>query len=299
MNKFWKGKNVFVTGAGGFIGSHLVIKLRVLGAKVEECKVDLLKNNLSGQNYSKPDYIFHLAAVSPSATDKIANKKIIESNVGITKNVLDWAKSTKAKVLFSSSSHIYTQANIGDNFWKEKDMVPGKALSIFGLSKQASEQLCLDYSKKYNLEILILRISNVYGPGDKSNRFFPTFIKKCLNRNFPLPVFGHRDAERDFIYIDDVVNALTQAVNVIGYTKILNIGSGYGTAIGKVAEIIKFEFGLGNEKLKFENIKDGEATANILDISRAKKIMNFSPAVSLAEGIKKTVNWWKNNIPDN
>lgn len=288
----WKNKKVFVTGHGGFIGEHLVKKLISLGAKVEVCEIDLLKQNLVDQNYQTLDYIFHLAAISPSSTDNVDENKIIEDNVRITKNVLEFCKKTKAKLFFISSSHIYPKSYVGDPTWAEVDIAKGEALTVFGLSKQASEQLCLDYSKKYNLDILILRISNVYGPGDKSNRFLPTFIRKCLNKNFPLEVFGNKDTQRDFIYITDVIDGLTQAVDLLGYIKVLNVGSGVGVTIEEVAKIINSEFGFDQEKLKF-NEQVGKPEANILNIAEARRVMSFSAKVSLSDGVRETVDWWK------
>jgi len=290
----WQGKNVFVTGHSGFIGSHLVKKLTSLGANIQRCEIDLLKEDLKGKNYMVPDYIFHLASRSPSATDAVDASKIIEDNANMTKNVLEFARETFAKVIFVSSSHVYPPitADIAHP-WKESDIEYGKALSTFGLSKQKAEQLCVDYGKEYDLEILIVRLSNVYGPGDESNRFVPTFVRKCLDREFPLSVLGNKDAVRDFVYIDDVIDGLTKCNNVLGYTEVINMGSGLNTTMKQLAEAIKNEAGLENEDIKYQDTNDEKPAYNVLDIKKAKEMTSYAPSISLSDGVAKTVKWWQ------
>lgn len=295
MNKFWKNKKVFITGANGFIGAHLVIYLKRNGAVVEECKADLLKEKLDESAYVAPDYIFHLAAIAPAVSDNVEAAKIIKDNVKITKKVLEFATVSKAKIILVSSSHVYPPSSnlVG---WKESEVEWGNAVSVYGLSKQRTEQYCVDYVQKNNLELLIVRLSNVYGPGDKSNRFIPTFIRRCLERRLPLEVLGESRVERDFVYIDDVIKGLTEAVVVIGYGEVLNIGSGRKSTIGEIAKIIKNKTGLGAAKIFFLTSKGNNVTSNILDISKAKEIIGYGPKVDLQEGLSKTVTWWKNLI---
>lgn len=289
---FWQGKKVFVSGHGGFIWEHLVAKLKSWGADVRWSDADLLKSKLEIKDSFYPEYIFHLAAIAPAVSDNINDGKIIEDNIAITKKVLEFAGKVKAKIILASSSHVYPpSSNLAG--WKESEVEWGNAVSAYGLSKQKVEQYCSDYAGKNNLGLVIVRLANVYGPGDKSNRFIPTFIRKCLEKKLPLEVLGKSDVERDFIYVDDVITGLTEAVVMIGYKQVVNIGSGTKSTVGEIAEIIKNKTGLGAEKIIFLTLEGSGVASNILDISKSKKMIGYSPEVDLEEGLSKTVEWWK------
>lgn len=291
----WKGKNVFVTGASGFIGSHLTARLRVLGTKVEECKVDLLQNNLLEQSYSKSDYIFHLAAYSPSFTDKVYNVVVEEQNIKMTQNVLQLARSMNAVFVFVSSSHVYPKAKVLDGHpWIEDEMKYGKAFTPFGLSKQKCEALCFYFAREYNMNIIIARLSNVYGHGDVSNRFLPAFLRRVLGGESPLRVFGNKKTARDFVYINDVVNGIIDA-GAYDKSEIFNLGSGRMLTIEQIAEEVLHTCGRDNEKIQYDSATNSAAEYNMLNISHAQRLINYNPLTSFDAGLKNTVEWYKNN----
>ncbi|OGH78380.1 MAG: hypothetical protein A2469_00225 [Candidatus Magasanikbacteria bacterium RIFOXYC2_FULL_40_16] len=291
----WKNKKVFITGHDGFIGQHLTSALKSSGADIRVCEVDLLKEKLAVGDDFQPEYIFHLAAIVPAASDVIRDSDVIENNIKITENVLEFACKIKAKVILASSSHVYPPAKIGDHPWKEDETIPDKTISVYGLSKQKVEGLIFEYSKKYGLEFLIVRLANVYGPGDKSSRFIPTFIRKCINKEFPLEVLGEKDAVRDFLYIEDAIKGLTNSANLLGYIKVVNIGSGSGTTIEEVAEIIKFRTNLAEKEILYRLSGGSKILYNVLDISLAKKKNKYSPSVGLEDGLVETINWCLKN----
>lgn len=291
----WQGKNVFVTGGSGFIGSHLVEKLRKLGANVELCKIDLIKYNLAEQNFAKMDYIFHLAAYSPAVTDKVDNSLVEERNVKMTQNALQFAQSNKANFVFLSTSHVYPKANITNGHpWNEDEMKNDETFTPYGLSKQKCETVCLDFAQKYGINTIIVRLANVYGPGDMSNRFLPSYIRRVLGKESPLQVFGNRKTERDFVYIEDVVDGIISA-GEYGKSEIFNLGSGQTITIEQIAEAGRDACGQENVEIQYNDISNSVAEYNVLDSSRAQRLLNYSPKISFDDGIKKAVEWYKNN----
>ena len=130
-------KKALITGHAGFIGRHLADALKSFDVQLQECAIDLLKERLIGQGYQKQDYVFHLAAKSPAATDAVDTAQIMRDNVSMTMNVLEFALAAGAKVVVASSSHVYPPVMGKD--WRplvESEMVPGKTMSAFGSSKQ-------------------------------------------------------------------------------------------------------------------------------------------------------------------
>ena len=292
MKLVWKEKKVFVSGQSGFIGRHLVAKLKDLQAQAQYFGIDLLKDKLTVRDSFYPDYVFHVAAVAPASSDKVDFSKVIADNIAMTDNVLQYAKLSRSKVIVLSSSHVYPPLAGAAHSWKEDEVEWGKAFSPYGLSKQKVEQSGLDYAKKNNIDLLIVRLSNVYGPGDRSNRFIPTFIRKCLEKKTPLDVLGAKDTKRDYIYIDDVIRGLTESIDVLGYTPVINLGSGLGVTIGEIAEIIKKKLGRGKEKINYKAEKDKEGLSNVLDSARVKELTGFEAKTTLEAGLGKTIEWW-------
>lgn len=296
MDNVWKGKNVFITGSQGFIGYYAVEKLRSLGANVEECKVDLLKNNLSEQDYAKIDFIFHLAAYSPAVTDKVDNSVVEEQNIKMTQNALELAQSKNAIFVFLSSSHVYPKVSIEDgHLWSENEMRFGEAFTPYGLSKQKCEAICLDFIQKYALNIIIVRLANVYGPRDTSNRFLPAYLRRVFGGETPLQVFGNKKTQRDFVYVEDVVEGIVGA-GAYGKSDIFNLGSGQILTVEQIAEAGRNVCGRNEEKIQYNNMSNSVPEYNVLNISRAKQLISYNPKISFDVGLKKTIDWYKNNI---
>ncbi len=293
LENIFKNKKVFISGGTGFIGPHLVTRLRACGAEVEVCSVDLLKSTLTESVLEHPDYIYHLAAVSPGATDTVDSEQLVQNNRTMSAKILDFAQSSKAKIIVASSSHVYPlRTGSGWSPFSENEIIPGQALSAFGLSKQAAEQISCEYAKRKGVQVVVARVANVYGPGDVSHRFVPTFIRKCLNKQFPLTVLGNRETLRDFVYIDDAVNGLLLAGGVSNYPSIINIGSNEAVSLATVAENIKQALGLDSQEIVYPYENESEVSYNVLNSHQAALDVGYYPATSLHEGVRKTVAWW-------
>jgi nucleoside-diphosphate-sugar epimerase len=293
ISKF-NNKNVFVTGSHGFIGAHLMSLLRGYGALVQSCHTNLLTADLRGEAYDRQHYIFHLAARSPAATDPIAAEELLRDNVTMLQNVLEFALENRSPVVLVSSSHVYPKITMhGHAPLREEDVVLGEALSDFGLSKQACEQRALEFAGEYSLPLTIVRLPNIYGPGDGSHRFVPTFVQKCLSGTKPLEVMGSPEVLRDFMYVEDAARALLLAADGESSGKVYNMGSGSEQTMSRVAEAILKAAGRSGEEICYLDSSEQAFSYNVLDSTHATTALGFKAIIPLVEGIDKTVAWWR------
>ena len=306
-----KNSKVLVTGGAGFIGSNLVRKLLL-----DNNEVVVLDNLSSGFldnfNYLKDvkfingdirnlkdvkdaidgvEVVFHLAA-------SVGNKRsidfpILDSEINIlgTINILDQCvKNGVRKIITSSSAGIYGELKtipIKEDHSIEPD-------SPYGCSKLCTEKMSLSYSKLYDLESICLRYFNVYGPNQRFDAYgnvIPIFVYKMLQKE-PLIVFGDGNQTRDFIHVDDVVQANINSANSRGISGAFNIASGQRVSINQLISLISANYDK-DIIIDYLNSRPGDVLHSLADISQARKYINFNPLVSLEKGISEYVNWAK------
>ncbi len=307
-----------VTGGAGFIGSHLADALLLRGDTVividdfssgKEENLRAHQNNKKLIAYKKSicddvsdifkkhkiDVVFHLAA-NPGVQFSIQHP--IEShqvNVDGTLNVLHAANRCGVKrVIFASSAAVYGETI---QMPLHETMTPNPA-SPYALQKLIGEQYCQLFTRLYDIETVILRFFNVFGPRQNPQGDYgfliPKFITLVNNNKSPI-IYGDGEQTRDFIYVSDVVEALMLAANAdktcIG--NIFNIGTGKNTSIKEIAKLI---IGLGNATVA---PKHGRAIIeprhSVADISRAKKMLGWEPQIALENGLKKTHQYFSDN----
>ena len=292
---------VLVTGGAGFVGSHLVERLVKEGYRV--ILVDnLLRGNMSNlprllkdaefvegdiRNYElmdgiirKVDTVIHLAALS-RVMPSIENPELcFENNVKGTEIIARLCSKYNRKLIFSSSREVYGTAK----YLPVDESHPLNPENPYGASKVAAESIIRAYSKCYGLNYTILRLTNVYGPRD-FGRVIPIFIKDAQEGK-DLIVYG-ADKVLDFIYIDDVVNAFINSIE-IDEGHVLNIGSGIGASIFELAKLVKKITG-GNGNILVKQKRKGEVDKFIANIEKAKEVLKWKPTVELEEGIRRTV----------
>ena len=304
-------KTVLVTGGAGFIGSHLVDKLVLKGYRVvvlDNLSEGKLKNvnknvhfhhidlNVSGLHnilkLEKPDFIFHHAAqisIPNSVKDPVNDA---QTNILSTVRLIQASNDVGVgKIIFASTGGaIYGNPEKLPCPESEKE----KPLSPYALSKAVSEKYFRLFEQLYRLNYSILRYGNVYGPRqdpEGESGVIAIFIKKMLAKEQPR-INGDGTQLRDFIYVDDIVEANLLAMN-LGNRETINIGSGVGTSIIDIfkilSEIIKFKW----EPL-FGPAKAGEVEKLYLDIVKSKKELKWKPKISLEQGLKLTVDYMKN-----
>lgn len=300
-------ENVIVTGGAGFIGSHLVDKLiskginvRVLdnlstgkkeniNPKAEYYALDVSDlENYRFEIFENIDTIFHLAAVT-SVQESIENPILYNmvNTIG-TSNILQAAKSTGTvkRVVFSSSSSVY-----GDAKTPTSENHPTNPLSTYALSKLIGEQLCKLYSDIYDLDTVCLRYFNVYG--DRMNNeggyklLFPIFKEQVINLQ-PLTINNDGNQRRDFIHVDDIVNAnMIVAENVNDFKgDIYNVGNGTNYSVNEIADMFNSE-----SDLRIFNEGVIEPFETLAEIAKIDLDLNWRPKGNLNEWIK---NYLKN-----
>ncbi|OGK35004.1 NAD-dependent epimerase [Candidatus Roizmanbacteria bacterium RIFCSPLOWO2_01_FULL_37_13] len=312
MNK----STILVTGGAGFIGSYLVEELLSYNPKkifvvdnlirgtldnikgfIKTSKVDFIKDDIGNKNLmenlmSKSDYCFHLAALRLNAC---ANdpKKAYEVMVKATFNLIEAAKKYKVKkIVYSSSASVY---GLAGHFPTPEIEPPYDNKTIYGAAKLFGEQMFRSYHHMYGLDYVTLRYFNVYGPRMDTHGKYTEVMIKWLDRirEKKNPVInGDGSITMDFVYAADAAKANILALTSEISDDIFNIASGEETSLRKLLELL-----LRVNSSKLKSIFRPETMVNPVkrrwaDISKAKKLLNFRPEVSLEEGLERLSSWY-------
>ncbi|MEK7375957.1 MAG: NAD-dependent epimerase/dehydratase family protein, partial [Candidatus Margulisiibacteriota bacterium] len=309
----YKGRRVLVTGGTGLIGRPLVEMLLELGAKVrvaslddpsrahpktEFKRVDLTRFEKCLEACEGMDFVFHLAGIkgSPAMTSKRPASFFIPTILFNTCMMEAAKQSAVKKYLFTSTVGVYSPAEVfyEDDVWKT---FPSENDRFAGWAKRMGELQAQAYRIEYGWDdIQIVRPANVYGPYDNFDpnnaMVIPSLVKRALDGEDPLVVWGDGSPVRDFIYARDVAKGML-AVMENGDGRPVNLGSGTGVTIKQIVEII-----VGNmdkkPKIVWDTSKPAGDKKRLMDVSRAKGL-GFEPKVSIEEGIKEVMDWYKKN----
>jgi len=313
-----------VTGAAGFIGSHICTELLARGNKVwgmddlSKGRLENIAHLLSSSSFnfiqgslaqkeilfeliSKVEVIYHLAAVVGVKRYVEDPAKVIEVNVCQTLELLQAAWKLGKKIIFASTSEIYGKNNKVP-FREDADRVYGPSFAdrwCYAVSKSAAEHLCLHYARR-GLPVVVVRYFNVYGPRAESSPYggvATRFIKQALN-NEPLTVHGDGSQTRCFTYVDDIVQGTLEAgARPEAEGRFFNLGSRRETSILELAQLILAVSGKKGKILfqpheEFYGPNYEDIPRRVPDLDAAEKILSFRPKVSLEEGLEKTIKWF-------
>ncbi len=308
MNK--NNNRVLVTGGAGFIGSNLVDRLIAEGydiavvdnlstGKVENInpkarfyKLDIQSPELEDVfKKEKPDYVSHHAAqidVRKSVSDPIFDA---QANVLGTINVFQSSVNYKVKkvVYISSGGAIYGEQEV----FPATEEHPARPISPYGITKLTGEHYLHYFKEVFGLEYVVLRYANVYGPRQDpygEAGVVAIFTQKMIKGEQPT-INGDGENKRDYVYVGDVIEANIAAIksNASGA---FNIGTGIETSVNQLFEGLK-EITGARIKEKHGPAKPGEQIRSVLDYTKAKRILNWTPKVGLKEGLTKTWEWFK------
>jgi len=316
--KMLESKKVLVTGAGGFIGSHLTERLVDLGARVtvflryssrtDEAMIKLLPAEKKKEiriiygELRQPetvkkamkgiDIVFNLAALISIPYSYLHPQEVFETNTLGTVNILTAAREEKTeKVIQTSTSEVYGTAQ----YVPIDERHPKQPQSPYSASKIAADAIALSFYYSFNLPVAIIRPFNTYGPRQSDRAVIPTLISQALVKEKIL--MGSTTPTRDFNFVSDTVEGfirIAESEKSVGEE--INIGSGYEISIGDLAEKIISLVGKRARLVKDEKRarpKKSEVERLLADNSKARKLLGWSPRVNLDTGLKKTIEWIK------
>jgi len=310
----FKNKSVLVTGGTGLIGRPLVEMLLERGAKVriaslddpsraderaEFMRVNILQFDACTSICSGMDYVFHLAGIkgSPAMTQKKPASFFVPLLLMNT-NMMEAARvSGVKKYLYTSTVGVYAPAEVfrEDDVWKA---FPSENDKFAGWAKRMGELQAEAYRIEYGWkDISIVRPANVYGPYDNFDpgnaMVIPSLIKRALDGENPLSVWGDGSPVRDFIHARDVALGMIMAMEK-GVNEPVNLGSGTGVTIKEIVDIIVSNMDKKPEVV-WDTSKPSGDRKRLMDTARAQTLLGFSPRVSIQDGIKETMDWYAKN----
>ena len=303
-----------VTGGAGFIGSHIVDRLRARGEDVR-----ILDDFSSGKRENIPqgvevvegsvadlataqraaagcDVVIHQAAIPSvprSVKDPVSSNR---ANVEGTLNMLVAARDGGARrLVFAGSSSVYGESAV---LPKREDMRPAP-LSPYALQKLIGEQYCQMFTRLYGLETVTTRYFNVFGPrqqpGSPYSGVISLFIESLAQNQAP-KVHGDGRQTRDFTFVADVVTGVLKAAETPGVAgEVINVAAGGRISLLELIRTIQLVLKTDVEPV-FGPVREGDVRDSQADIAKARHLLGFEPQVSLEDGLRKTVEWYQSNL---
>nr|WP_276698472.1 UDP-glucuronic acid decarboxylase family protein [Methanobacterium formicicum] len=308
-------RNILISGAAGFIGSHLCDKFlensyHVIGVDnfltgtpkniehlLEMENFEFIHHDITAPlELNSVDLILHFACpASPVDYLKFPLETMKVNSVG-TLNMLEIAKKHDARYIFASTSEIYGDPTVhpqSESYWGNVNPIGPR--SVYDEAKRFSEAISMSYFREQSLDMRIIRIFNTYGPRMKSNdgRVVPNFITQALNME-NITVYGNGDQTRSFCYITDLIEGIFEIAltdNLKG--EIMNLGNPEEYKIIDLAKII-IEKTSSESQIIYKSLPEDDPKQRCPDITKIKGLTGWQPKVSLKEGINLTIDYFKN-----
>lgn len=304
--------NIIITGAAGFIGSWTAKELVKQGhnvagidnfndyynpqfkkSNIKELKIKFYDADVRDYGKLKDifkagkiDAVIHLAAmvgVRPSIENPFVYEEV---NVKGTLNMLELAKENKVKkFVFASSSSVY--GNSKEIPFNEEGKT--NPISPYAATKKAGEALCHSYSYLYNLPITCLRFFTVYGPNGRPDMAPYKFVDKIAH-GVPIEMYGDGTTRRDYTFVSDIVSGVVKSIDLKGFETI-NLGCGNPVKLKDFISVIEKNLGK-KAKIVQKEMQMGDVEQTYADISKAKKLLGYSPKVKVEEGMKIFCDWY-------
>ncbi|BAU63382.1 NAD-dependent epimerase/dehydratase [Stanieria sp. NIES-3757] len=305
---------VLVTGGAGFIGSHLIDRLMVQGHEVvcldnfytghkrnilkwlDNPYFELIRHDITEPIRLEVDQIYHLACPASPVHYQYNPVKTIKTNVMGTLNMLGLAKRVKARFLLASTSEVYGDPDVHPQPEEYRGNVNCIGIrSCYDEGKRVAETLAFDYYRQNNVDIRVARIFNTYGPRmlENDGRVVSNFVVQAL-RGTPLTIYGDGSQTRSFCYVSDLVEGLMRLMNN-EYIGPVNIGNPGEYTILELAKTIQTMVNPDAE-LVYKPLPQDDPQQRQPDITRAKTWLGWEPTIPLQEGLKLTIEDFRNRI---
>ena len=305
---------ILVTGGAGFIGSHLIDRLMAQGHEVicldnfytghkrnilqwlGDPNFELIRHDITEPIRLEVDQIYHLACPASPVHYQYNPVKTIKTNVMGTLNMLGLAKRVKARFLLASTSEVYGDPEVHPQSEEYRGNVnPIGPRSCYDEGKRVAETLAFDYHRQNDVEIRVVRIFNTYGSRmlENDGRVVSNLIVQSL-KGIPLTVYGDGSQTRSFCYVSDLVEGLIRLMNG-DYTGPINIGNPEEYTILELAQAVQKMVNPGAEII-FKPLPQDDPQRRRPDITKAKSLLGWQPTVPLQEGLKITVEDFRNRV---
>ena len=302
-----------VTGGAGFIGSHLCERLLNDGHEVlcvdnfystskaniehllEHPRFELMRHDVTFPLFVEVDEIYHLACPASPIHYQRDPVQTTKTSVHGSINMLGLAKRTKARILLSSTSEVYGDPSVHpqtEDYWGNVNPIGPR--SCYDEGKRCAETLFFDYRRQHDLDTKVVRIFNTYGPRMQPDdgRVVSNFIMQALAGE-PLTVYGSGEQTRSFCYVDDTVDGLIRMMNTPhDVTGPVNIGNPHEITVSELAEHIQALVD-NTRTVQYMPLPTDDPQQRRPDITRARESLGWEPSMPLADGMARTVDWFR------
>ncbi|MBF0485976.1 MAG: NAD-dependent epimerase/dehydratase family protein [Candidatus Omnitrophica bacterium] len=317
---FFKDKKVLVTGSTGLVGINLLKRLSSSGAQIRAVyhfrkpvvragnikyvKADLTRRADCEKAVKGMDYVFHCAANTSGAAVMAKTPLVhVTPNIVMNAQLLEAAYFARVKkFLWLSSSTGYPPT--GQRPVRESEMFDGEPYEKYfyvGWMKRYTEVLCRIYGEKLKrpMTTIVLRPTNIYGEYDdfhfETSHVLPALVRKVVERQNPIVVWGKGKEVRDLIHVDDMVEVMCLAMRKIKTYSVFNVGLGKVYTVKDILKKTLLLDGYKKAKVVFDATKPQMIPVRCVDLGKMKKILKFSPRISIDQGLRRTIAWYREN----
>jgi UDP-glucuronate decarboxylase len=306
---------ILVTGGAGFLGSYLCEKLLeqnhevlcvdnlVTGSKknIEELlknsNFEFLRHDVTFPLYVEVDGIFNFACPASPIKYQIDPVQTMKTSVLGAVNMLGLAKRNKARILQASTSEIYGDPKVSpqsEEYWGNVNSIGVRA--CYDEGKRAAETLFMDYLRQYSVDTRIVRIFNTYGPrmSETDGRVVSNFISQAL-KNEHITIYGDGNQTRSFCYVDDLIEGILKLFFSDNLNQPINLGNPDQISMNQLANEVILATNSGSE-IVYKPLPQDDPVDRLPDITKAKELLSWYPRIDRAAGLKKTIDYFKNQI---
>lgn len=306
-----ENKKILVTGGRGFLGEHIIEKLKnfdvqILAPNHKELDLTIDKSCEDFFSNQKPNLVIHCAGSISGLLNILKNPaEIFDNNLRINLNVLKFAHQFGAEKLVNIGSTCAYPGELPTGYFREEEFLSGpmhESVESYGFSKRAMHIGGKAYRQQFGFDSVTLLLTNMYGPRDvftiERAHVVSALIKKFVDaklKNEPtVEVLGTGKAIREFLYVEDAADAIIKATRMYNEEIPLNVGTGIETTILELAKLIK-EISHYSGRITWDTKGPDGALRKVSDISRMKSKLNWEPKFDLKEGLRKTIRWFEDN----